>query len=121
MARQANRHAPKRWSGLTTGYTAAVEAAVKVTVAVLLVESAPTEHVTPASPLEALQVKVGLPAKLLMGVRVSVDVPLEPGLIDTLLGEPASEKSAGMVAKLNTPDHGPFSPLPEDASACTSH
>lgn len=91
-----------------------------VIVAVLLLERAPTEQVTATSELAALQVKVGLPAKLLMGVKVSVDVPLVPGLIVKLAGETLSEKSPGTVAKVDTSDHAPSWPLPAGARACTS-
>lgn len=92
-----------------------------VTVAVLLlVLYGPTEQVTPASELEALQVKVGVAEKLLIGDKVSVDVPLVPGLIVKLLGEALSEKSGGAVVKLSTLDQAPFWPLPEGAKACTS-
>jgi hypothetical protein len=77
-----------------------------VTVAVLLlVLYVPTEQVTPASELEALQVKVGVAENLLTGVKVSVDVPLVPGVIVTVLGEALSEKPAAPVVKLDTVDH----------------
>ena len=92
-----------------------------VTVAVsLLGLYVPTEHVTPASELEAIQVKVGVAEKLLIGVKVSVAVPLAPGLIVRVLGEAPSEKSEAPVVKLNTLDHAAFWPLPEGARACTS-
>ena len=78
-----------------------------VTVAVLLLR-APTEQATPESVLEALQVKVTLAEKLLMGVKVSVDVPLPPGAIVRVLGEALSKKSAGEVVKLDTADQTPF-------------
>ena len=90
-----------------------------VTVAVLLVR-VPTEQVTAASVLATLQVNVGLPVKLLMGVKVSVEVPLFPGATVRVLGEALSEKSAGTVVKLDTLDQAPFWPLPEAARACTS-
>ena len=96
----------------------AEEEAVTVIVAVLLL-SVPTEQVTPASELDAVHVKVGVAVKLLIGVKVSVEVPLLPGLIVKLLGEALSEKSEAAVAKLYTLDHAPFWP-PEGARACTS-
>ena len=68
----------------------------------------PTAHVTPASELEALHEKPRTPEKLLIDVTVSVEVPLPPGAIVTLVGDALSEKSAGAVVKLNTPDQGPF-------------
>jgi hypothetical protein len=96
----------------------AEEEAVTAIVAVLLV-NAPTEHVTPASELDAAQVKVGVAVKLLTGVKVSVDVPLEPGLSVKLLGDALSEKSEAAVTNCDTPDHVPFWP-PEVERACTS-
>ena len=90
-----------------------------VTVAVLLLR-VPTEQVTPASALEALQVKVGVAEKLLIGVRVRVDVPLVPGAMVRLLGAALREKSDAAVAKLETLDHAPLWPLPDGARACTS-
>ena len=96
----------------------AEEEAVTVIVAVLLL-NVPTEHVTPASELDAEHVKVGVALKLLIGVKVSIDVPLDPGLSDRLLGDALSEKSAAAVAKCDTLDQAPFSP-PDGARACTS-
>jgi hypothetical protein len=90
-----------------------------VTVAALLLR-VPTEHVTPASALETLQVKVGVAEKLLIGVKVTVDVPPPPGAKVRVLGEALSEKSEAPLVKLDTLDHGPFWPLPEGARACTS-
>jgi hypothetical protein len=82
--------------------------AVMVTVAVLLLLSAPTEQVTPASVVEALQEKLTLLAERpLSGVKVRVDVALLPGLIVNVLGEALSEKSGGTVVKLKTLDHAP--------------
>jgi hypothetical protein len=94
--------------------------AVIVTVAVLLLLRVPTVQVTPASELDTPQVKVGVAEKLLIGVSVSVDVPLDPGARVTLAGEALREKSAATVAKLDTLDHAPFWPLADDARACTS-
>jgi hypothetical protein len=91
-----------------------------VTVTVLLLLRAPTEQVTPPSELEALQVKVGVAEKLLIGVRVRVDVPLVPGAMVRLLGAALREKSDATVAKLETLDHAPLWPLPDGARACTS-
>jgi hypothetical protein len=88
-------------------------------VAVLLVRI-PTEQVIPASELEAVQVKVGVAEKLLMDVKVSVDVPLAPGAIVKVLGVALSEKSGAPLLKLDTPDQNAFWPLPEGAKACTS-
>ena len=96
----------------------AEEEAVTVIVAVLLL-NVPTEHVTPASELDAEHVKVGVPLKLLIGAKVSVDMPLDPGLSVKLLGEALSEKSAAAAAKCDTLDHAPFAP-PDGTSACTS-
>lgn len=93
--------------------------AVMVTVRVLLVFSLPNVQVTPASVLATLQVKFVVAEKLLIGVKVTVDVPLPPGAIVTLLGETVSEKSAAGVVKLAMLDQVPFWPL-EAASACTS-
>ena len=96
----------------------AEDEAVIVTVAVLLLLKAPTEQVTPASVLPTLQDKVTLlPERLLIGVKVSVDVLLVPGFIVKVLGEALSEKS-GMVVKLKTLDQVPYTPLEED-KACT--
>lgn len=89
-----------------------------VIVAALLLRI-PTVQVTPASELEALQVKVGVAEKLLMGVKVSVDVPLVPGAIVNVLGEALSEKLAAPVVKLDTVDQSAFWPLTE-GRACTS-
>ena len=96
----------------------AEEEAVTVIVAVLLL-NVPTEHVTPASELDAEHVKVGVPLKLLIGAKVSVDMPLDPGLSVKLLGDALSEKSEAAVAKCDTFDQVPFWP-PEGARACTS-
>jgi len=100
------------------GRVVAVEEAVTVTVAALLVK-VPTEQVTPARELDALQVNVGVAAKLLIGVSVRLELPLEPGLMVKLLGEALSEKSEAMVAKVEMLDHVPSSP-PDGARACTS-
>lgn len=86
----------------------------------LLVLYAPTEQVTPASVLAGLQVKVGVAEKLLVGVNVTVDVPLVPAGIVKLSGEALSEKPAAAVLKLDTFDQAAFWPLPEGARACTS-
>jgi len=96
------------------GKVDAEDEAVIMTVAVLLLLRAPTEQVTPASELDALQVKLGLPEKLLIGVKVSVDVALVPAFIVKLLGEALSEKSGTTVVKLETVDHVPYTPLVED-------
>jgi hypothetical protein len=90
-----------------------------VTVAVLLLR-VPTAQITPASPLDTLQDGVTAAEKLLVGVKVRVDVPLVPGAIVKVLGEALSEKLATPVVKLDTPDQGVFRPLPEGARACTS-
>jgi len=90
-----------------------------VTVAALLLR-VPTAQVTPASVLTTEQVKLGVAEKLLTGVKVSVDVPLAPGLIVKLLGEALSEKPEAPVVKLDTLDQAAFWPLPEGARACTS-
>lgn len=90
-----------------------------VTVAVLLLPKALTVQVTPASVLATVQVNVGLPEKLLIGVSVSVDVPLFPGAMVRELGETPREKSAGIVVKLETLDHVPYTPLEAD-KPCTS-
>ena len=101
------------------GTVDAEDEAVMVTVAVsLLVLYVPTEQVTPASELEAVQVKLGLLEKLLVGVKVSVDVPLLPAAIVKLLGETPSVKPGLPVVKLETFDHVPYTPLVED-KACT--
>ena len=93
----------------------AEDEAVIVTVAVLLLLRAPTEQVTPGSVLEALQEKLTLlPERLLIGVKVSVDVPLLPGFIVKLLGEALSEKSGTTLVKLETLDQVPYTPLEED-------
>ena len=92
-----------------------------VTVAVLLLSSAPTEQVTPASVLETLQEKVTLfPESPLIGVKLSVDVALLPGLIVKVVGDALREKSGAAVVKLATLDQAAFWPLPEGAWACTS-
>ena len=86
-----------------------------VTVAVLFVSSAPSAQVTPASELETLQEKVTLlPESPLIGVKVSVDVALLPGVIVNVPGEALSEKSPGTVVKLKTLDQAPYTPLEED-------
>ena len=86
-----------------------------VTVEVLLVPSAPTEQVTPASVLETLQEKVTLlPDRPLMGVKVSADAALLPAVIVRALGEALSEKSPGTVVKLKTLDQAPYTPFEED-------
>jgi hypothetical protein len=78
----------------------------------------PTEQVTPVR-VPVLQVKVTLlVGMLLIGVKVSVDVPLAPGAIVKLVGETLSEKSGAAVVKLNTLDQSAF--WPEGARACTS-
>jgi hypothetical protein len=89
-----------------------------VTVAVLLVPTAVIAQVTPASELETEHVGVTLPAKLLIEVKVSVDVPLPPGAIVKLLGEALSEKSPAGVMKLDTVDHAAI--WSDGATACTS-
>jgi hypothetical protein len=101
------------------GEDTALDEAVTVTVAVLLLMRVPTEQVTPASALEALQVKVGVAVKLSIGFNVRVDVPLAPGAKVRLLGATLREKSGAAVAKLETLDHAPFWPLAVDARACT--
>jgi hypothetical protein len=111
-------HQPPRGPLGNRGCAVAEEEAVTVIVAVLLL-NVPTEHVTPASELDAEHVKVGVALKLLIGVKVSIDVPLDPGLSDRLLGDALSEKSEAAVANCDTPDHIPFW-LPELARACTS-
>ena len=89
--------------------------AVIITVAALLLSRAPTEQVTPASVLEALQEKATLlPARPLMGVKVSVDAALLPGVNVKVPGETLSEKSPGTVVKLKTLDQAPYVPLDED-------
>jgi hypothetical protein len=80
----------------------------------------PTVQVTPASVLATLQEKVGMVEKLLIGVKVSVDVPLAPGLIVKVVGDALREKSGAAVVKLATLDQAAFWPLPEGAWACTS-
>ena len=86
-----------------------------VTVAVLLRSSAPTEQVTPARVLETLQEKVTLlPESPLIGVKLSVDVALLPGLIVNEAGEALSEKSPGTVVKLKTLDQAPYTAAEED-------
>jgi hypothetical protein len=93
----------------------AEEEAVIVTVEVLFVSSAPSAQVTPASELETLQEKVTLlPESPLIGVKVSVDVALLPGVIVNVPGEALSEKSPGTVVKLKTLDQAPYTPLEED-------
>jgi len=97
------------------GKVDAEEEAAMVTVAVLLLSSAPTEQVTPASVLETLQEKVTLfPESPLMGVKLSVDVALLPGFIVKVVGEALSEKSPGTVVKLKTLDQAPYTPPEED-------
>jgi len=97
------------------GKVDAEEEAEMVTVAVLLVSSAPTEQVTPASVLETLQEKVTLlPERPLIGVKVRLDVALPPAVIVKVLGETLSEKSPGMVVKLKTLDQAPYTPFDED-------
>jgi hypothetical protein len=91
-----------------------------VTVAVLLPPRVLTVQVTPANELEALQLKLTLPEKLLIGVKVSVDVPLLPGLIVKVLGEALREKSGPPPVKLDTLDQAAIWPLPGGARACTS-
>jgi hypothetical protein len=99
----------------STGKFEAEDEAVIVTVAVLLLLSTPTEQVTPASELETLQEKLALlPEKPLIGVKVSVEAALLPGLIVKVLGETLSEKSEGTVVKLKTLDHAPYTPGEED-------
>ena len=101
------------------GKVDAEDKAVIVTVAVsLLVLYVPTEQVTPASELDGVQVKLGVAEKLLIGVKVSVEVPLVPGPIVKLLGETPSVKSGLPVVKLETLDQVPYTVLEED-KACT--
>jgi hypothetical protein len=90
------------------GLVFAVEEAVMVTPRVLLPLRTPTEQVTPARELEGVHVYATNPEKLLIAVKVRVDVPLPPGAIVTMVGEALKEKSPGAVVKLNTLDHGPF-------------
>ena len=86
--------------------------AVIVTVAVLLLLSAPTEQVTPTSVLETLQAKFTLLLERpFSSVKVSVDVPLFPAFIVKVLGEALSEKSGGTVVKVETLDQAPYTPL----------
>jgi hypothetical protein len=89
-----------------------------VTLAVLLVR-VPTEQVTAASVLATLQVNVGLPVKLLMGVKVSVDVPLAPGAIVKVLGEALRLKSGVLVLKAKTLDQAAVAMLGGGSMACT--
>jgi len=118
MAATPIHQPPKPGPRGKSGWVLAEEEAVTVTVAVLLA-NVPTEHVTPASELDVVHVKVGVALKLLIGVKVSVDVPFDPGLSVKLLGDALSEKSEAGVAKCATLDHAPFSP-PDGARACTS-
>ena len=118
-AKAASGHPVKGRFFCGAGKVDAEDEAVMVTAAVLLLLRAPTEQVTPASVLATLQEKVTLPEKLLIGVKVSVDVPLLPAAIVKLLGEALSEKSGTAAVKLDTLDHAPFWPL-EGARACTS-
>ena len=91
--------------------------AVIVTVAVLLLSRDPTEQVTPASVLEALQEKATLlPARPFMGVKVRVDVAVLPAVIVKVLGETLNEKSPATVVKLNTLDQAPYVPFDEDTA-----
>ena len=118
MVTTAIHQRPPRGPRRNVGSIVAKEEAVTVIVAVLLV-NAPTEHVTPASELDAAHVMVGVAVKLLTGVKVSVDVPLDPGLSVKILGDALNEKSEAAVANCDAPDHVPFWP-PEVARACTS-
>jgi hypothetical protein len=99
------------------GWVKAEEEAVTVIDAVLLLK-VPTEHVTPARELEAMQVKSGVAVKLSIGVKVRVDVPLDPGLMVKLVGDALKEKSGAEVTKFEGLDHVPFC-APEGARACT--
>ena len=93
----------------------AKDEAVIVTIAVLLLLSAPTGQVTPTSVLEVLQEKLTLlPERPFIGVKVSVDVPLFPAFNVKVLGEALSEKSGGTVVKLETLDQAPYTPLEGD-------
>jgi hypothetical protein len=99
----------------SAGKLDAAEEAAIITVAVLLLPSVPTEQVTPASALDTLQEKATvLPKKPLIGVKVSVDVALPPGVTVKVPGETLSEKSAGTVVKLKTLDQAPYTPLEDD-------
>ena len=118
MATTAIHQPPKRGPRGNAGCVVAEEEAVTVIVAALLL-SVPTEQVTPAREVDAVHVKIGVALKLSIGVKVRVDVPLDPGLSVKLLGEALSEKSGAAVAKCDTLDHAPFWP-PEGARAWTS-
>jgi hypothetical protein len=66
----------------------------------------------PARALDGLQVRLTLlGGRLLKDFRVSVEVPLLPGLRVTLLGETLREKSAAAVVKLDTLVHRSVSSL----------
>ena len=89
-----------------------------MTTAVLSLPSTPTVQVTPARVLDAVHVKLTLLVdRLLLGVRVSVDVALLPGLSVTLLGDTLREKSAGAAVKLETLDQDALRLLPDGGSA----
>jgi len=99
------------WSFCGTGEFDAEDDAVIVTVAVLLLLSAPSEHVTPNSELETLQEKLTLLAERpLSGANVRVEPALPPGLIVKVPGETLREKSGGTVVKLKTLDQAPYTP-----------
>ena len=101
----SSNHAPTKagvapaFSGcvfFSAGKLDAEEEAVIVTVAVLLLSSAPTEQVTPASVLETLQEKVTLlPERPLIGVKVSVDVALPPGSSSRCQGKRSAKNLRG--------------------------
>ena len=89
-----------------------------VTTAVLSLPSNPTVQPTPTRVLDAVHVKLTLPAeRLLIGVRVSAEVVLLPGLTVTLSGETLREKSAAAAVKLDTLDHDALRLSPDGGSA----
>ena len=95
----------------------AKDEAVIVTLAELLLLSAPTAQYTPTSELEGPQEKLTpLAARPFRSVKESVDVPLLPGCIVRELGVTLSEKSGGTVVKLETLDQAPYTPLVEESA-----
>ncbi len=79
-AKIASSHPPNRlmWGGAGKFYAEDVVVIVTVVEPPELTEVGLTEQVVPASELDSLQVKLTLPAKLLIGVTETLAVPLLP-------------------------------------------
>jgi hypothetical protein len=81
---------------------------------------APGVHVTPASVLGTLQLRVTLCTfKPKLGVMVKVDVPLPPGAMVNVLADTPREKSGVPVLNTDANDHAALPVLEVGSRACT--